>query len=487
MVITAAPEIDRNAAALAELAGGDPGYDAVIDGNRRRPAKTRLRSEDGELTAKGRVKLVATQRDLRRNFALARWAINKHLDYNSRFRFQSTNGDDDLDNQIEALMAGWSRRQACDVAGRHSLRRMIRLAEACRIVDGDVLFSKISSGRLQAIEGDRVRTPNRDVPRGFDPEQWTHGVRTSPSGRALEYAVCNRSKGGRAFTLAKVLPARHVCHHAWFDRFDQVRGISPLASAVNEFVDTREGFTYALARIKVSQLFGLVTFRDDEAALGAVAGAGDDGDEKPFSVDFSKGPFHLDLGPNDKAEFLQDNAPSAEFDAFTDKVITVALKALDIPFSFYNEGHTNFFGSRAALMQYLDSCEEKRADTKEVLDEVTAWRVGLWMLDGALELPAGMTLGDLKWEWVHAGTPWWDPAKDIRGDVMAVHAGFATRTDLIKKRTGRDLRDVLKQLAEEERLIKESGVTIVAPGPTIYNPENVGAPVGSAASEGQNR
>jgi capsid protein len=122
-----------------------------------------MRREDEELPAADRKRLVSGTRNIQRNFALAGWMIRKHLDYVSTFSFQSRTGIEELDNLIEALFAWWMRPTNCDVAGRHSLSRMIRLAEARRTADGDVFLLKLSHGRLQAIEGDRVCTPTRGL------------------------------------------------------------------------------------------------------------------------------------------------------------------------------------------------------------------------------------------------------------------------------------------------------------------------------------
>jgi len=142
------------------------GYDAVESKNRRQAPTGRLRSEDKELLPHQRRKLTSASRDIHRNFTIAAWAIRKHLDYVSTFSFQSRTGSADLDGRIEDLMGWWSRPANCDVAARHSLPRLVRLAEERRMVDGDVFFLKLSDGRLQAIEGDRVQTPTSGLPQG---------------------------------------------------------------------------------------------------------------------------------------------------------------------------------------------------------------------------------------------------------------------------------------------------------------------------------
>ncbi len=207
------------------------GYDAVESKNRRQAPTGRLRSEDKELLAHQRRKLTSASRDIHRNFTIAGWAIRKHLDYVSTFSFQSRTGNPDLDTRIEALMDWWSRPANSDVAGRHSLPRLVRLAEERRTVDGDVFFLKLSDGRLQAIEGDRVQTPTSGLPQGVLPAEFVHGVRVDEAGKALGYAVCKRPVTGGDLAFERLVPAAFVVHHAFFDRFDQVRGISPLAAA----------------------------------------------------------------------------------------------------------------------------------------------------------------------------------------------------------------------------------------------------------------
>ena len=71
-----------------------------------------------------------------------------------------------------------------------------------------------------------------------------------------------------------------------------------------------------------------------------------------------------------------------------------------------------------------------------------------------------MQLSGVEWEWVHDGTPWWDPSKEVRGDVLAIASGLKTRSQVIKERHGRDFRDVVDQLAREEQYIKDAGITV---------------------------
>ena len=72
--------------------------------------------------------------------------------------------------------------------------------------------------------------------------------------------------------------------------------------------------------------------------------------------------------PGDRAEFLESKSPSTEFQAFSQVMVSVALKALDIPYSFYAENFTNYSGARQALLQYEQSAKIKRMDLQALLD-----------------------------------------------------------------------------------------------------------------------
>ena len=456
---------------MAEEKTSSFAVDAVDVPNKRRATSSRVKSVDVEITDTKRRELINGGRDAVRNFSLAAWAVRKHLDFVASFNFQSSTGNPELDTRINDLMAWWSRPQNCDVAGRHSLARMIRLAESCRIVDGDCLLMKLREGKLQAIEGDRIKTPQdrtaamriaAPIPKVIN------GVEVDSRGKARRYAVHSRGDRTGSLDFERWVQAKNVLHHAYFDRFDQVRGVSPLVAALTVLVDLQENLDYALARAKVSQLFGLTFYRDAAASIGQGGlsesdAEGDDAAEKTYDVSFGTRPLVLDLEPGDRAEFLENKTPAPEWQAFTMQMIGLTMKALDLPYNFYDEAHTNFFGSKAALQLYLKSCEAKRNDVREILRRITVWRLGLWIDSGVLQLPAGMTLPGLRFEWVASGVPWFDAGKEIRADVEAINAGLRTRQEIRRERFGDDWFSVVDQLAIEESYLSEKGIRVNLP------------------------
>lgn len=440
-------------------------YDATEPKNRRKAPTSALLSGDAELPSDKRRKLVSGARDIARNFAIAGWMIRRHLDYVSTFSFQSKCGNDALDTQIESLIAEYSKPENFDVAGRHSLSRFARLAECRRVIDGDCGAMKIEDGRVQAIEGDRIANPTGNT-------KLTLGVDLDAAGKALNYAICKRVNNDVVFE--RMVPASNLYLHASFDRFDQVRGITPLSAALNSLRDAYEGFDYALAKMKVSQLFGLTFYREGSEPLGEVA-AQDDGDDSTedtgYQIDFGKGPFQVDLDPGDRAEFLESKSPSTEFQSFSQTIISVALKSLDIPYSFYAEDFTNYSGARQAFLQYETSADIKRSEVKALLDWITAWRLSLYVLDGLLPANTPFT-----WEWVPRGLPWIDPLKEIQAEREAVDGGFDNPEDICQ-RHGKNFYQNIDKIARCYQYAASKGVTLNTRGvtPVLVEKSNDGS------------
>ena len=68
----------------------------------------------------------------------------------------------------------------------------------------------------------------------------------------------------------------------------------------------------------------------------------------------------LDLQRGDDADSLLNKKPATESQAFLMQVMAMALKCLDLPFNFYQENFTNFFGSKASFLLYQKSTTPKQ-------------------------------------------------------------------------------------------------------------------------------
>lgn len=460
---------------LSDVVGG--GYDAVRDTKKRRIGSGVIRSEDNELNVTDRKKMLSSGQQLYRNFSLVRWMIARHLDYVSTFTFQAKCKSPELNAKLESLIRCWSRRDNFEASGRFSRAKFTRMAELQRTLNGDFGIIKLRNAKLQGLEGDRIRTPYGGLPDGWTPADFIHGVRTNEYGRHLAYSVCKRGKwsdaggGGGRYEFERIIPARNLILFGYCDRFDQVRGVSPLASAMNSFADCYEAFDYALARMKISQIFGAVFTKqtvDENDPLDQVEedeeGAEDTGEPKYGKIKWGGGPVQLDLDPGDDLKFVEAHNPSTEFQAFAQTIIQIALKALDIPYSFFAENYSNYSGARQALLQYEQAAKIKRQDLQELLDEITFWRVMLWIQDGEL---AGVAPDDIAWQWVPSGLPWIDPLKEVQAQLAALAAGLTSRQRILRETGDADFDNVVAELQYESDKLAGAGL------PTGIAPANV--------------
>lgn len=463
------------AGASAHTFASGGGYRAIDDSERRRrPSVVRSVAEDRVLKDRQRQRLAATHRDVYRNFAVLAWMVNKHLDYVSRFRFRATTPDEGFNREYEAWHRERTRPEAFDLAGRHNQAMAIRLLECHAVLEGDSQWLKYAAGRVRGLveltEGDRVRNEGRPEGVRRDGQTWVNGVRIDPrTGRALQYAVANRTDSG--FAPGRVVSARNVITRGYYQRYDQVRGISPIASACNAAKDTDESFDFARAKVKLAQMMGIKFSRSNEgpvaeyiqrqrAAAAETEGVNpDDTDEARYEVNLDGGMFALDLDREDDAELMESRTPAAETVAFLKLQIHVTLRALDIPYSFWDESFTNFYGQRGSFLSYLQSAEVKRASNIEVLDRWQAWASGLAVADRSLVLPSRWDYDDLSHEYVPIGQPWWDPAKETTAALMQINAGL-TSPQRVCRENDTDFEKNIDDIAAATKYAESKGVTL---------------------------
>lgn len=472
--VAAAPSTAGEYAAWAT-----PGYDAIVDKGRRKPPSGVVMSEDRHLNQAGRQLLISNTWDLVRNFCLVHFAIRRHLDYVASFRFESCTGDHAADREIERIWEIESRAQNTDVSGRFSLRKLTRLQELLAVVNGDVGWMRVNegTGRLQLVESDRIRSPNGDT---YMDNDWTNGVRCDATLRPLEYGIHKRIYQGTALQFERLVPAASMGLRGYFHRVDQVRGVSPLASAANSFRDAYEGLDAALVQAKVTALFGLAIKRWSERPLSEIQ----DGEEEAtprggYDVDLSKGAFMLDLDPGDAAEFLHSDQPSTQWQSFMQLVLMVALKSLDVPYSFFDESHTNFFGSRGAWLAYDRSAEDKREDNREALDGYTEWKYRRLVAQRRITLPVvgsrQVTIEDHPWYWVARKAPWWRPLEEVNAAVKSIGGGFTSPQQVCQESDQGDFYENIDEIARALEYARERGVTL-----NYEVPEQPAAPAAQA-------
>jgi capsid protein len=432
------------------------GYDAVQTGSKkRRQSVAWAKDEDSELSSIDRRRLRNTVLDQGRNFSVVSWAINQVLNYNTRFAFQSMTGDATLDAEIERLIDRQSTASRFDVTGRMDRGTFVRTLYACMLADGDAMGMKMANGALQGVEGDRIAWPSYGAPQDasgkpYSTDEFTHGVRRTAAGKIDAYMVCKRETGGM-LSYERLVPADRMLPFVMYRRFDQVRGVSPLASALATAQDLYEANEAYAIKSKMVAWAGMIIKREAkdvpifQTSVKKTAASGDEtsAGKTQYDIDMDGRPFVLDMEGSDGIEFVESATPPAEFMAHAEMMIRLILIALDIPYTFYDQTRGSYTIQKDAWMQWEIASEPKRAMVRNWLSRWTYWQLFRLIAAGELVLPRALTVNDLVWEWQHAGRPWMD-VKELAIDIESVKMGMAAITDVIK-RQGNEPDDIIEK------------------------------------------
>jgi capsid protein len=442
------------------------GYDAVAISSRRAAPKTILRAEDGELPPVSRRRMVATSRDLRRNFVLVQWALQQYLDYVTTFRLRANCPDPKLNKALSLFFREAGRRGNHESTRRHSWRRSRRLVEAARILDGDILAERLNDGRSNYIEGDRIRSIMTTIAapysgltvngQSISEFRQLQGVLLDDYGADVGYVVTKRAGVGDLassvgqFVFDKILPRQNGFLHGYYERLDQVRGVSRLAPAINAIRDVYEALDYALAKMKLAQMLGLAIYRNSSESLI---------DEDVDAVKLSQAPFTIDLGLDEKAELIESHTPATETQNFVQLMIQLSIKCFGIPYSFFDESHTNYSGQRQAYYQFGMTADNVREENRELLDWEARHKLEVALAAGYFDhISHSLTIDDFAWVWVATGQPYLNPLQEKQAALLSIQSGLSSPIDEADD-AGVDIYDVVDERAAVEAYAKLRGVS----------------------------
>lgn len=476
--------VARAAGTLAAAAAGRQakfGYHAIQDKGRRKAPKTRTYSEDRMLRSRKHEKLRATAQDQARNHTLLVWMIRRHLDYVSQFQPMARTPLRELNKEIEFLLKWHGRKQNFDLAKRHGRDDMMRIYEGMKVLDGDCAMAKIrgrrsgGEGSLQGIEGSRITKP-KDLPNALRTQVNEQGLVLDDFGAVTRYCVATRKEGNMCY--GQMMDADDVLYDGYFTRFDQTRGVSPLATALNENADLHEGCESARLNLKMQQLFAVAIFRElTEETDGIPTTEIEDNDndkdgnqtaDNRYEFDFTDGPIMADLDEGDRMEAIESKNPNNNFVPFTNLMIRMVLLALDIPYTAFDSMKASFSARIADRNEYEKSARAKRAKNQAILDAYTEWKFREWYDNPRRERfrrlcdEAGLTPEEaaMRVEWVATATPWMDKANELEGDAKQLAQGRTSRQRLCR-RDGVNYFDVIDEQSEEIAYANDKGVPLM--------------------------
>ena len=429
-------------------------YEAVESSPTRRTIYVSTKSEDQELSPQKRKALVSESRDQQRNFTLAGFALRKHLQFVSYYRFSAETPNREFNRTLERRLDAWKRRENCDGARRSAFDELLTLVESHRAVDGDVGILRRSDGRIQIVEGDRIKNPP-----DADVEKWVNGVELDRYGVAKRYAIWSRDRNG-TLVYERNVSADVFDLIAYRTRRDQIRGVSLFAPAVKMISYLYDGLDYALAKLKLEQMMGIVTKLDDGGNLVGVSGTDPNVVGGALREKFGRDLLHIALKTGEEAAFMESNNPSQNFQSFTELVSRLIFASLDLPYSFFDGSKTNFFGSKGEFEQYLDTVEKKQAPTIATLNEwIFDWLLPNWIAEGSIQLPSGWTVDKVREDcgWKGSGLPYWRLFEYVKQTQTAINGGLVDPYALADS-FGESFTRNIEKLKQAREYAQENGV-----------------------------
>ncbi len=434
------------------------GYDAVIS-NRYRRAKGfhPIRDENVELGPQDRDELVGNLLNMKRNNPIVKSISRlKRTDVvGSGIVPQPATEDEDFNEQTLELWSAWA--EAPEVTGQMNMREV-----QSEVVDAPLFFGDIgilygSNGLLQIFEGSRIGSPLGIV--GFnedDPDK--NGVIVDDYGRPVEYQVGRRVNG--QLTDVVSVPAHDFTLYMKRQRPSQWRGVPTLASCVNTLMDVSEYEEIEMIAAKVAASLSCVIKREGSVNFELADRApSKEQDTEGRLENFEPGTFHY-LEPGEDISTISANGrPNVNGIEWLRFELRKVGAAIGIPYEFLlgDIGGSSFSASQAVLLQYQAQVEEEQNCVIELMKKIYRWRVGKWVADGELSVPAEVE-DPFRVRFQPPRFRWINRSAQVDSDMKYVALGAMSLDDVassfgdsalnIMRRKAQNITDA-KQVAEE--------------------------------------
>lgn len=401
-------------------------------------------------------------------------------------RAVGTNGQPDSadNNAVESAFWRWSRPQHCDVTGRQSFADICRSLMMAAARDGEFLVRKVRGGefglQLQVLDASRLDTScNREATQGQN--AIVMGVELNQYRAPVAYHVFTSASPMRR--ERERWPASEVMHGFMPIEDEQTRGVPWLHAAMRRLNDLngyREAAVIA-ARIGASKM-GFFVSPDGEPPTS---------DDKDADGNFTQqaAPGEFDVIPTGYDFKSFDPAyPHDQFDAFCKAALRGIASAAGVSYNGLANDleNVNFSSIRAGVLDERDEWMviQNWFITTFLVPIYEEW-VELALLRGAIRLPAGSVLPAAKLnkyldhQWQGRRWQWVDPVKDIDAAIKAIEHRLASPQQ-IAAQTGRDLEEVVADIARFNQLLKDNNVS---PPPSTSAPVATVSPTPDKADE----
>lgn len=374
---------------------------------------------------------------------------------------------------IKECWTDWSLPENASADGMMSLTDLAQLAVVRWKCDGETLirlwrgFDNAHGFALQILDADLLdhtitvaaHAGQNEIRMGVERDGW---------GRPVAYHLWTRHPSDSfAGPRERVrVPASEIIHLYTVERPGQTRGVTHLAPVLTEL---NNALAYQEAEIVAARVGAANTFFIKQTdADGADPDSG-----AHLSMDIEPGVGQR-LGPGEDVVQFTPQHPTGAYGQFMQTVYRAVAAGLGVSYSSLTGDLTqaNYSSLRDGSLKERDAY---KCDQNYIACHLYRVVYLEWLkhaaLSGALVLPNRSVAGATAHAWIPRGWAWVDPQKDIQASLIAVSAGFDTRTNVCAS-NGRDFEENLTLLAEEAEMAAELGLTLSTGAP--------GAPVAAA-------
>lgn len=375
-------------------------------------------------------------------------------------RLQLLGPDPELNREIEHEFTQWTK--AVHLADK------LRTARKARAQDGEAFILLATNPKLptdvkldpRLIEADQITTPYVSPLSPLDVD----GIEFDEHENPLNYHLLKYHPGDAlyfGYDYEKI-PARLMLH--WFraDRPGQRRGIPDITPALPLFAYLRR---YTLATISAAEIAASFA-----AMLQSSLPPGDESAEgEAFeTLEIARG-MMTTLPAGYTMAQLRAEHPTTTYAEFKREILNEIARCLNMPFNVAagNSSSYNYASGRLDHKVYYKSIVVDQAQVaRVVLDPIFE----AWLAEAALAtklIPRGMT--DWPHQWFWDGDEHVDPMKEASAQATRL----ASRTTTYARefaRQGRDWDTEFRQIAAEQRLMAELGISVAQANSAISTP-----------------
>lgn len=397
---------------------------------------------------------------------------------------------DDLANTlIERAWTDFHRSANCSLTGQHNLREITDMLVRYLVRDGEAILHKIPSksskyGMLvEIIEPERL---DEKFNAQFDNGNYVKmGVERNQSGRPVAYHFKKVNRVLEVYgtdslsTERERIPAQDIIHLFDQEYANQTRGISWMVQSMIRLkhLSGYEEAAVIKARVAAANMGFFAPPQNSEEGF-----KGNDKDAAGNQVVMSSPGEFGQLPPGWKIESWNTDYPSGNHEPFMKTALHLTSAGLMTAYaSLTNDlGDTSYSSARVGLLEEREWWKLVQQFIIERLMEplFEAW-LEMALAKGAIAYESGKSLPfnmdkfnapvfyGKRWAWV-------DPRNDMEAAILARKAKLESLTEQLANQ-GKDTRETLQEIADEEKIANELGVSLAIDQPKP-GPEPVPSP-----------